>query len=72
MELKLKGIIGPQDSDMTQMRVLNRVITWNDEGIEYEPDQRHAEIIVAQMDLDNCRSASITGDKKIGEEDELS
>ena len=50
MELKRKGIIGPQKSDLKQMRVLNRVVTWTDEGLFYEPDQRHAEIIVSQMD----------------------
>ena len=33
------------------MRVLNRIIHWTPSGIEYEADQRHAEIIVREWGL---------------------
>ena len=33
------------------MWILNRIVTITEEGIEYESDQRHAEIIVKQMGL---------------------
>ena len=36
---------------MKHVRVLNRVVSWNDIGIEYEADQRHAEIIIKHMRL---------------------
>ena len=36
---------------MKSVRILNRIVTMTKEGIEYESDQRHAEIIVKQMGL---------------------
>ena len=33
------------------MRVLNRTVRWTDSGITYEPDQRHAEIIIKELHL---------------------
>jgi len=50
-EIKYKGRMGPREEDMKSVRILNRIITWTDQGIEYESDQRHAEIIVKQMGL---------------------
>jgi hypothetical protein len=44
--------------------LLNRVIEWTDTGIRYEADQRHADIIVAHLGLQNeSRSLSIPGTK---------
>ena len=45
-EVKFRGRIGPSESDDKSIRILNRVTTWSDNGISYEADQRHAEIIV--------------------------
>ena len=50
-ELKLKGIIGPGKEDQKEMRVLNRVVTWDEHGLRYEADQRHVEILVNQLGL---------------------
>ena len=33
------------------MRVLNRMIQWAEEGLEYAADQRHAELIIQEMGL---------------------
>jgi hypothetical protein len=33
------------------MRVLNRLVHWTDEGIAYEADQRHVEIIIRELGL---------------------
>ena len=48
-EVKFRGRIGPAEGHKTCIRILNRVAHWRDNGIEYEPDQRHAEIIVAKL-----------------------
>ena len=48
-EVKFRGRIGPEESDDKSIRILNRVITGNDDGISYEADQRNAEIIVKQL-----------------------
>ncbi len=44
------------------VRVLNRVVSSTKEGIEYEVDQRHAEIIVRDVGLtENSKGASTPG-----------
>ena len=50
-EAKVKGRLGPGKRDDKSMRVLNRFIHWTPSGIEYEADQRHAEIIVRELGL---------------------
>ena len=44
-------ILGPSKDYAKQVRVLNRVTTWTDDGITYEADQRHAEIIVGSLEV---------------------
>ena len=51
----MKGIIGPDRADETSMRVLNGMIHRTSAGIEYEADQRRAEIIVAELGLRAAR-----------------
>lgn len=45
------------------MRLLNRVIDWTHEGIHYEADQRHAEIIVKLLGVGEKSSLSTPGDR---------
>ena len=47
-EVKFRGRIGPGNRDDKSVRILNRIVTWTDEGIRYEADQRHPEIIIRQ------------------------
>ena len=35
-EIKYKGRMGPGKDDIKSVRILNRIITWTDAGIEYE------------------------------------
>ena len=52
--------LGPKvEGAQTEVRVLNRTIRWTDEGLEYEPDQRHSELIIEQMGMANCKAVSI-------------
>ena len=50
-EVKFRGRIGPGGNDDKSIRILNRIVTWNERGIAYEADQRHAEIIVRDLGL---------------------
>ncbi len=43
------------------VRILNRVLRWTFEGIEYEPDQRHAELIIQRMGLETGKPSGVTG-----------
>ena len=47
------------------------MIEWKEDGIHYEADQRHAEIIIGQMNLgDESRSVNTPGQKVADLEDE--
>ena len=54
-------ILGPLGRHKKEIRVLNRVICWTHAGISYEPDQRHAEMIISAMEV--TRSVSSPGCK---------
>ena len=44
-------VLGPDEGMENEIRVLNRALRWTESGITYEPDQRHAEIIVKELNL---------------------
>ena len=48
-EVKFRARLGPEDKDDKSVRLLNRVTEWTVEGIRYEADQRHGELIVKDM-----------------------
>lgn len=52
-EVKFRGRLGPKNKHEKEIRLLSRVITWTEEGIEWEADQRHAEIIVRDLGLNS-------------------
>ena len=45
------------------MRILNRIITLTDEGIIYEADPRHAELMIRNLGLDGGKGAVTPGVK---------
>ena len=55
------GILGPPGTPDTiqDIRVLNRIITWKEDGIWWEPDARHAELVIALLG-DGPRGAKVT------------
>lgn len=71
-ELKLRGVLGPgrDPRDTTEITILNRVVKWGGQGIEYEADPRHAEIIIKQLGLREGKAAATPGTKASkGDED---
>ena len=49
-EIKTK-IIGTGTDEVREARILNRIVRVTPHGWEYEPDQRHADLIVDMMNL---------------------
>jgi hypothetical protein len=45
-EIKDQGIFGPGENEVKEVRILNRIITWDEAGITYEADPRHADLII--------------------------
>jgi hypothetical protein len=72
--IKERGILGPEPRDTKAIRLLSRIIAWEPTGIRYEADQRHAEIVIKSLNLDNAKGVSTPGTKdrdKSEEDDEL-
>ena len=67
--VKFKARLGPQEDDDKSVQILNRIVTWTKLGIEYEPDQRHAEIIVDELGQ-RGKKAVVTPGVKAGNEKE--
>jgi hypothetical protein len=59
-EVKFRGRLGPEEKDDKAIRILNRVVTWDEHGIKYEADQRHAEIIVRRLGLTEMSNSVVT------------
>ena len=64
-EVKCRGIIGPAPGDLKSIKILNRIIEWDNDGIQYEPDQRHAEILIREMGLLPSSKSVITPGVKV-------
>ena len=61
-ELKKGGRLGPSPKDSKELTILNRVIRWTDQGIEYEADPRQAERLLEGLGLDNgCKAVATPG-----------
>ena len=43
---------------------INRVLSWASQGIQHEADQRHADIVVEQLGLDQAKGVSTPGSKE--------
>ena len=57
-------VLGPRPGAQSQeIRVLNRVLTWTDAGLCYEPDQRHAEIVIRDLGLTGGKAVSSPGSR---------
>ena len=50
-ESKHRGRLGPSDGDQKQNRILNRIVEWSKQGIQYEGDQRHADICMNEVGI---------------------
>jgi hypothetical protein len=69
-EIKTK-VIGQGLDEAREASVLNRVIRVGEGGWQYEPDQRHADLIVEGMGMTDAKEVSTPGeDEKKWEEEE--
>ena len=59
--IKVLAVLGAGRDDAKEVRILNRYVRWNSEGerswIEYEPDPRHAELIVTIVESGKCEGS---------------
>ena len=43
--------LGPESGMKDEIQILNRKLRWTKDGITYEADQRHAEIVIKEMNM---------------------
>ena len=55
-ELTETGRIGPGRDDGRELKVLNRIVRWGPEGLEYEADPRQGERLVADLGLTGAKT----------------
>ena len=70
--VKVRAVLGAGRDDAKEVRILNRYVRWKSDGgrnwIEYEPDPRHAELIVKSLNLESAKGVTIRSVKKRLEE----
>ena len=64
-EVKVRGRLGPSPKDDKSIRILNRVLEWTPQGLVYEADQRHSEIIIEQLGLNHTNGTVTTPGAKM-------
>ena len=52
------NILGPENGEEDEIRVFTRVIRREQHGIAYEPDQRHVDITLREVDLNRANPAN--------------
>ena len=57
-------ILGPGRNQLREVRILNRVVGWSKDGLFYEADQRHAEIVIRDLGLENAKAAPTAGTRE--------
>ena len=59
-------VLGPNAGagEVQELRFLNRIMAWTEHGITWEADPRHAELVIQQLDLENCKPVVSPGVKE--------
>ena len=63
-DIKLKGRLGHDATDEKEMRVLNRIVRVVGEGLLYEPDPRHVELLLRDLGIPPGSKDSATPGRK--------
>ena len=57
-ELKEAARLGPGSSDDKEVRVLNRIASWGEQGLTYEADPRQYEKLVNELSLNGAKAVT--------------
>ena len=55
--------LGPGPADDKEGKILNRIIRWTTEGLEYEADPRQVEKLIRDLKLEGCNTLGTPGTK---------
>ena len=59
-------VLGHGAHELREARILNRVVRVTANGWEYEADQRHADLIIKELGLEEAKPAAAPGSKEEG------
>ena len=62
-EIKRRGQIGESEGCVQEIRILNRILRLTADGLRYEADPRHSELLVKALDLTDASSVLTPGVK---------
>lgn len=62
-DLKVRAILGPDHSDDKSVRISNTTVIWIGDGIDFEADQGHVELVIKASGLEKGKSAATLGVK---------
>ena len=63
--------LGPREDHRQQLKVLNRVVAWHGrQGIVYEADPRHTELVIEQPQPQEAKIVTIPGAREEGRIDD--
>ena len=68
--VKVRGLLGPDAKDDKSITILNRCVQWTSDGIQYEADPRHVEILVNELELHKTKALTTPGTKGAHVEEE--
>jgi hypothetical protein len=63
-ELTIGPRLGPGPSDAKEASILNRIVRWTDDALEYEADPRQAEKLIIECGLEGANSVATPGVKE--------
>ncbi len=64
LELKTEYLGPDRRRHQQQVRVLNRVLSWEEDGLAYEADPRHAEILIRELGLEEAKAVATPGTRE--------
>ena len=49
--MKIRAVLGPDAEDDREVRILNRWLRWQSDGIKYEGDEQHVKTVIEGVGL---------------------
>ena len=63
--------LGPESGTEDEIQILNPTLRWTKEGITHEADQKHADIVITEMNMKQANAVSTPTVPKSSEEANL-
>ena len=72
-EIKVRAVLGPEESDDKEVVILGRIVKWTQEGIEYKADPKHRAVLLEKFGFreGETRALANNGEKDWREEKEF-